>query len=153
MDQANDFLAKLEALVEKHPKYKLEAYSFLLSGLNDTIRKLPAPRHVTGQELCEGLRAFALDQYGPLARLVLEHWGIAVTRDFGEMVFILIGEGLMSKTDEDSVSDFEGVYDFKDAFEKKYEIDLENLNFSLKPEEDGDDETDSQGADHVSGDS
>ncbi|HNV87000.1 MAG TPA: hypothetical protein PKL97_08595 [Candidatus Omnitrophota bacterium] len=150
MDQANDFLAKLEAIIEKHPKYKLEAYNFLLSGLNYTIRKLPAPRHVSGQELCEGLREFALDQYGPLARLVLEHWGVTTTRDFGEMVFILVGEGMMSKTEEDSVSDFDAVYDFKEAFEKKYEIDLENLDFSLKPETD---EEDSEGPEDVSGDS
>jgi len=131
MDQNNEFLAKLERIIEKYPGYKLEAYNFVLSGLSYTVRKLPKPRHVTGTELSRGLRAYALDQYGPLARSVLEYLGIKETRDFGVIVFILVEAGLMSKTKEDSIKDFENVYDFKEAFDGKYEFDLDDLDLTI----------------------
>ena len=77
------------------------------------------PRHITGQEFCDGIRRYAIDQYGPLARTVLEYWGIHETLDFGKIVFALVDIGLMRKTEEDSLDDFKGVYDFKTAFSTK----------------------------------
>ncbi len=135
MEEINNFIAKLQAITEQNPKYKLEAYSFMLAALNYTIGKLEKHRHVTGQELCGGIREFALDQYGPLSCLVLEYWGITKTRDFGEIVFTLVEAGLMSKTDQDSVSDFDQVYDFKKAFKKGPEINLDDLDTEWNKEE------------------
>lgn len=122
------FIAKLQAIAEENTKYKLEAYSFLLAALNYTIGKLKEHRHVTGRELCEGVREFAMDQYGPLSSLVFEHWGITKTRDFGEIVFTLVEAGLMSKTDQDSISDFENVYDIKEVFKKTPDLKLDDLD-------------------------
>lgn len=137
MDQQNEYHDRLDAILEKHPQYKLEAYNFVLSGLSYTVKKLPKARHVTGKELCAGLRDYAFDQFGPLARMVLEHLGINETRDFGEIVFILVDAGLMSKTEEDSVRDFDRVYDFDEAFDKKCVIDVDDLDLSIGKDESG----------------
>ncbi len=72
--------------------------------------------HVTGQELCLGLRDLAIKRYGLLARTVLDHWNVKSTSDFGNIVFALIDVGVLRKNDEDSLDDFIGVYDFEEAF-------------------------------------
>jgi len=120
MEEMERMLKKIEGILEKETNYKFEAYSFVMAGLHDTVSKLSRPRHVTGRELCEGLRDYALEQFGPLARTVLEYWGIRSTKDFGKIVFLLIETELLKKTEEDSVHDFEKVYDFDQAFQ--YEI-------------------------------
>ena len=120
MEETAKILKKIEKILEQDPSYKFEAYSFVMAGLHYTVSRLPKPRHVSGHELCEGLRGYALEQFGPMARMVLEYWGIHTTLDFGKIVFHLIEAELLKKTDEDSAKDFEKVYDFKEAFQ--YEI-------------------------------
>ena len=83
-----------------------------------------AEKHVTGQQLCEAIRQYAIDQYGYMARPVLSSWGINVTGDFGEIVYNLIGIGLMKKSAGDRREDFDNVYDFEDAFQRAFEITL-----------------------------
>ena len=80
--------------------------------------------HVDGEDLCWGLRELALEHWGLLAPVVLRHWGIRSTRDFGKMVFALVEHGVLQKQAEDDVRDFEDVYDFETAFVKSYKIDL-----------------------------
>lgn len=77
----------------------------------------PRERHVTGQELCEAMRQYSLQQYGLLARCVLDHWGIRSTSDFGEIVFNLIEIGQMRKTDQDRREDFDEVFPFDELLE------------------------------------
>jgi uncharacterized repeat protein (TIGR04138 family) len=81
---------------------------------------LEEPRHISGQELADGVRKLALEQYGPMARTVLEHWGIHSTKDLGEIVFTLVDMGLLTKRDEDSQEDFHDVFDFEEVFELDY---------------------------------
>ena len=102
----------------------MEALHFVREGLNYTVHRMhedPAAvddfdRHVSGQQLCMGLRDFAIRQYGMLAPTVLGHWGIQRTDDFGRLVFAMIDAGVMSKTPDDSFEDFRSVYDFAEAF-------------------------------------
>ena len=63
-----------------------------------------------------GRREYALKEYGPVAKRVLSEWGINECIDFGHIVFNLVNEGLLGKTDEDSIEDFSGGYDFTEAF-------------------------------------
>ena len=77
-------------------------------------------RHVSGQELLEGIRQFALQQFGPMAITVLEEWGIRNCKDFGEIVFNMVESGLLAKTEKDTRDDFQIGYDFTDAFRKPY---------------------------------
>ena len=83
-----------------------------------------AERHVTGQQLCEAIRRYALDQYGYMARPVLSSWGINAPGDFGEIVYNLINSGLMKKSSGDRREDFNDVYDFEEAFQRTFEITL-----------------------------
>lgn len=75
-----------------------------------------SPRHVTGQQMCEAVRIFALEEYGLLARSVLREWGIRSTHDLGEIVYHLIQLGWMSKTPTDRPEDFDNVFDFDTEF-------------------------------------
>ncbi len=107
-------------ICRRHPKYGENAFYFVLDALHRRIRGLDTPRHVTGEELAESARLLALDRFGPLARTVLEHWGIQSTADIGEIVFLLIDHGVLTKQDSDSLEDFDGLYSFEQAFEAEY---------------------------------
>lgn len=111
-------------ILNKDKRYNPEAYSFIMASLDYTIKRLGRKGHITGQELSEGIRDYAIEQFGPLARIVLEKWGIKSTDDFGEIVFNLIDSGLLGKTEEDRKEDFHNRYDFKEAFDKgcKYSL-------------------------------
>ena len=109
--------------LEKHArsgKYCLAAYDFVLRGLDQTIRALPEVRHVSGQELMEGLQAFAKEQFGPMAKHVLNSWQIMRTEDFGEIVFELVDQGILRKTEDDRLEDFADRFDFDEVFERNY---------------------------------
>ena len=110
----------LDEILEKDPRYAKEAYIFVLDSLRTLIESLQEARHVNGRELSEGCRRRALELYGPMARTVLEYWGINSTEDFGEIVFNLIEAKQLTKTEQDSKEDFKNVFDFMEAFEKNY---------------------------------
>jgi uncharacterized repeat protein (TIGR04138 family) len=112
-----NLLAKLR---EMDPRYTDAAYLFLLSALQYAIEGLDEPRHITGRELAEGCRDLAIEQFGPMARTVLEHWGIHSTLDMGEIVYVLIECRVLTKQDSDSREDFQNVFDFEQAFERNY---------------------------------
>jgi uncharacterized repeat protein (TIGR04138 family) len=119
----------LEQLVQDVGLYPADAFEFIQQGLSYTVQQVhasltdpKASRHVSGQQLCEGLREFALAQWGFLARTVLRRWNITGTVDFGRIVFALVDAGHMQKTDDDTLDDFKNVYDFRSAFESRYRI-------------------------------
>lgn len=117
-------LKSIDEIVEIVGLYPREAFKFVQAGLSHTVEKIHAEiaddpeanRHVSGQQLCEGLREFALKEWGLLALTVLRRWNITGTYDFGRIVFALIEHKLMAKTDDDTIEDFRNVYDFKTAF-------------------------------------
>jgi len=106
----------LAPILDKDARYTPEAYLFVRGGLDHTVRQLEKPRHVSGQELLDGMREYALKEFGPVAKRVLSEWGINECIDFGNIVFNLVNEGLLGKTDEDSLEDFMDGYDFHEAF-------------------------------------
>ncbi len=111
-----EMIRRITRISEDDPRYRREAYLFVLAALEYTVEQLSEVRHVTGKELVQGIADYARKQYGYLAQTVLEHWGIRNTLDFGEIVFNMIREGLMRKTDDDRKEDFAGVYDFAAEF-------------------------------------
>lgn len=111
-------------ILDRDKRYDTEAYSFIMTGLDYTMKNLGRKGHVTGQELSDGIRDYAMEQFGPMARPVLEKWGIKSTDDFGEIVFNLIDSGLLGKTDHDRKEDFHDRYDFKEAFDKSVKYSL-----------------------------
>lgn len=119
MDQA---IAKLR---ERDRKYAPSAYHFIRRSLDHCLRKLrredaDRPAHVSGKELLEGFRDLALEEYGPLAKTVLEDWGITHCEDVGAIVFQLVGMGVLGKNDRDSIEDFAELWSFAEAFEAPF---------------------------------
>lgn len=114
-------LTDLKRLAEKGgiPPAVLE-FVEKLGGLEGATQR--SNRHVDGEELCWGLRELATKQWGRMALVVLKHWGIQSTKDFGRMVFTLVENGLLQKEPEDQIEDFDDVYDFDTAFEDSYTI-------------------------------
>ena len=119
----------LQEIVGELGAYDVEALRFVQEGLSYAVNKFhgeledpKASRHVSGQQLCQGLREYALARWGMMARAVLERWGISSTIDFGKIVYALIDARYMSRTEHDSIEDFRDVYDFKAAFDADYRI-------------------------------
>ncbi len=114
------FAEAVARICARDRRYAPEAFLFLHDGLLRTLKKIQAKeqksRQISGAELAHGLRAAALEQFGPLSLTVLGRWGIRTTRDFGEIVFALLAAGLLGKTEEDRIEDFDDVYDFEQAF-------------------------------------
>lgn len=124
----------LDEIVDIVGLYPREAYKFVQAGLGYTVEKVhadladdpEASRHVSGQQLCEGLREYALKEWGLLAHTVLKRWNITSTFDFGRIVFALVEHEHMAATDDDSLEDFRNVFDFKTAFDSDYKIECKS---------------------------
>jgi uncharacterized repeat protein (TIGR04138 family) len=128
--QATSFEEILEQILTKDARYHRDAYLFLRDALDHTRKMLekeqkgekiskratPQEKHVSGQELLAGIRELALEMFGPMAMTVFEEWGIHTCQDFGAMVFIMVENRLLKKTDKDSRADFEHGYDFHETF-------------------------------------
>jgi len=119
------FAEALDSIVASDPRYQRDAYVFLRDALDFTTKqqkkiKGATVRHVAGAELLEGVRQYALKEFGPLVITVFDSWGIRSCEDIGHMVFNLIGAGIFGKTEEDSIEDFKNVYDFEEAFVKPF---------------------------------
>ena len=127
------FYKKVEEIVEQKPRYKSDAYEFVMQALFFTQRQLKRQGHITARELLKGIKEFALDQFGPLSHTVLEHWGINSTDDFGNIVFNMVENGLLKKTQDDNLEDFKGVYDLKQEFDRGYRRHLERQIKEEKP--------------------
>ena len=104
----------------REPRFHEHAYLFVLSALEFSQARLTERRHITGRELAEACRDLALQRYGVLARMVLEHWGVNSTADFGNVVFTLVDLGLLLSQATDTRDDFANVFDFHDAFDRDY---------------------------------
>lgn len=113
-------------------RYSRDAYYFLRDALAFTSEQLEKPargkqRHLSAAELLDGFRDYAIQQFGPMARTVLNHWGICSTEDIGAVVFKLVEKGVLGKTDEDRIGDFSGGYDFDDAFARPFRAGKERM--------------------------
>jgi len=138
-------------LLREDPRYTIEAYNFVREALGyaqdvlklgsddaaseenedilpiDPEKSQTPERHITGQQLCEAIREYALEQYGYMAKVVLGKWGLKSTSDFGEIVYNLIGIGWMKKSEHDNRKDFDNAYDFDEAFRQEFRITLPDL--------------------------
>jgi len=110
---------------EKDGRYGKGAYYFVREALDHTLKVLcqegsQEANHVTGPQLLDGIREYALDRYGPMTKTVMDHWNVTKCRDFGDIVFQLVDCSVLGKTDNDSPEDFADGYDFHDAFESPF---------------------------------
>src|SRR5881398_2751225 len=119
------FAEALDSIVTSDPRYGRGAYVFLRDALDFTTKqqkkiKGVSVRHVSGPELLDGVRRYAMKEFGPMVMTVFDSWGVHSCEDIGNMVFNLIGAGVFGKTEQDSIEDFKRVYDFEEAFVKPF---------------------------------
>ena len=116
---------KIGQILRRDPRYTREAYRFIQESLEFTRRGLKRKGHVSCRELAEGVRDLARERFGLMAKTVLNQWGVRATQDIGNLVFNMIAEKIMVKRDADSPEAFSGVYDFDQAFEQDFRIEVE----------------------------
>lgn len=118
-------IAKVEQIIAHDPRYTLDAYAFLHEALvaacapgSDSLTNVRSgdQRHLSAQEVLEAIRQLALRRYGKQAKTVLNGWGVHNCEDIGEIVFNLIDAGLLARRPEDRREDFQGGYNFDEAF-------------------------------------
>jgi uncharacterized repeat protein (TIGR04138 family) len=132
----------LRKLALKDGRYAPEAFQFLYDSLDHAVKlagreQSEGPeRHVTGQELLAGMRAHAIEQFGPLAGAVWRAGGIRDTLDWGRIVFLLVEEGMLNRQETDSIEDFRSGFDFDAAFVRAYQPRLPPELFA-RPEGEG----------------
>lgn len=118
--QLPTFDEAIQIIINKDPRYTAEAYAVVRESLDKSLQKIleteKTARHMSGPELLEGFRTYALEAFGPITKTVLSRMGIQSTRDVGEIVFNLIAAGIFGKTDDDSIEDFDSQFDFDTAF-------------------------------------
>ncbi len=111
--------------------FAVNGYLFVVRALDFLMERIASAsggrRHVTGQELSVAVKDLSLGEFGPMARTVLDHWGIRRTDDIGRIVYDLIGAGLLGKTDGDRIEDFSNVYDFEEELVKKFRFSVDFL--------------------------
>jgi len=119
MDNKENFYNTVDQIYAADPRYKPDSYEFVIQALNFTQNRLKRNGHVASEELLGGIKDFAINLYGPMAKAVLNHWGIRKTQDFGNIVFNMIEKKLLSKTDQDAIEEFADIYDFDVVFSDK----------------------------------
>jgi uncharacterized repeat protein (TIGR04138 family) len=123
--QEINFDEAVEQILARDSRYTREAYLFVREALDYTQRLVGKEtrgqiRHVSGQELLDGIRQFALNQFGPMTVTVFEEWGVHNCRDFGEIVFNMVESSLLARTEKDTRDDFQNGYDFTETFRKPF---------------------------------
>jgi uncharacterized repeat protein (TIGR04138 family) len=118
--QAVQFEQSVFSILKREKRFDPHAYFFLKDALDFTLKRVAEqnggqPRHVTGQELLDGFRDLALEQFGPMAATLMREWGLRKCQDVGDMVFHLIDEQVFGKQDSDRREDFSGSYDLDEA--------------------------------------
>ena len=114
------FDSVIEKIFIKDPRYKEESYEFVMEALAYTQKKYKREKHVSGEEILEGIKELLIKQFGPMTLAVLEHWGVEKTEDFGNIIFNLVQNKILNKTEEDDISVFKNGYDFTEVFDKGY---------------------------------
>jgi uncharacterized repeat protein (TIGR04138 family) len=126
----------VRTIIDHDPRFPPEAYDFVLTALYYTQRRMGMPdkasqaesgreSHVSGRELLEGIRTFALEHFGLMARTVFRMWNIHRTDDFGDIVYNLISASVLTSTPNDRREDFHDVFNLDDALTRGFDIEWE----------------------------
>jgi len=117
---ASDLYEKLGELAERSGRYHWRGLEFVLRCVEHCRGRLSRAGHVAGRELLESARQLAISEYGPSAKMVLNGWGIESTEDIGRIVFLMVDNEILSKTEDDSLDDFRDGFDFETEFVRKH---------------------------------
>jgi len=124
--QCSSFEEAVDLIILEDSRYDRDAYGFVRETLDYAAKMpkktpdTPKPRHITGRELLECVRSYAMEEFGPIAKRVLNTWGIKRTEDIGEIVFNLVNKGVLGKQESDKKDDFAGGFDFEESFVRPF---------------------------------
>lgn len=136
--QQTGFQEAVEKLCREDKRYHAEAYAFLRDSLEATMKRRKKTRkeagsHVGAEELLDGFRLHALDEFGPMSLMVLNYWGVRTSEDVGNLVFNLVAAGVFGKTDEDTIESFREIFDFEEVFVEPFRPEGKPLNAGPAP--------------------
>lgn len=136
--QQTGFQEAVEKLCREDKRYHAEAYAFLRDSLEATMKRRKKTRkeagsHVGAEELLDGFRLHALEEFGPMSLMVLNYWGLRTSEDVGNLVFNLVAAGVFGKTDEDTIESFRGIFDFEEVFVEPFRPEGKPLNAGPVP--------------------
>jgi uncharacterized repeat protein (TIGR04138 family) len=121
---------QIRLLALKDGRFSPEAFRFLFEALPQALKlagrdkSQGTERHVTGQEVLAGMRAYGTQLFGPLAAAVWRSWGVQSTLDWGRIVFLLVDNGLLNRQETDTIEDFRDGFDFDEVFVRQYQVPL-----------------------------
>jgi uncharacterized repeat protein (TIGR04138 family) len=110
---------KIADVARRRGEFRAEAYFFTLDALHTSVEELSVRRHLSGPELLQGVVRLANERFGGEANEILNGWGVSCTRDFGVIIYDLIDAGILSKTEDDELEDFDEVFDLSDALKEE----------------------------------
>ena len=121
----------IEEIAKDDGRYSAMGLKYVHDGLGQIVQKIresrgydPEPHHISGQELAMGLAELSIERWGRLAKMVFQRWGIKCSRDFGEIVYLMIDNEWMTAQETDAIEDFDDVFDFETLFEKQFKFEL-----------------------------
>ena len=125
----SSFWEVVDEIRTRDPRYRREAYGFVMASLGLTVQALPEARlrdpslrHLSGAELLEGVIRLARREFGQLAAPVFEEWGVRSGEDVGRIVFQLVDAGQLSARREDSIADFAQAGELTAALRERLEF-------------------------------
>ncbi|MDA3925623.1 MAG: hypothetical protein PF904_13070 [Kiritimatiellae bacterium] len=117
---------KINQICKKDRRFSVNSYFFIMDALTVASKQINKKEpdhshHLSGAELSNGIKDYALKRFGCMSYTVMDLWGLNKTADFGAIVYNLIAVGLLGKSGDDSIDDFNDIFDFKDMFLKPFE--------------------------------
>lgn len=114
------FAEAVDRILAKDPRYQRDVYGFVRDALDFTVKQQKKSKegvsHVTPGQLLDGIRVFALKEFGPMVPTVFGYWNVNSCEDLGHIVFNMIQEQFLGKHDSDTIEQFRDGYDFHQAF-------------------------------------
>ncbi len=101
--------AGIARLARRYQNYRSEAFHFIcraVAFVNREVMEKHTRAHINSCQLTRGAQQLAINEYGPLALDVLQHWGIKSSRDIGNLVFALTEEKILITSEQDKPDDF-----------------------------------------------
>ena len=115
------FAEAVDSILGEDPRYHRDVYPFVRDALDFTVKQQKKSkegllRHVTPGQLLDGIRLFALKEFGPMVPTVFGYWKVCSCEDLGHIVFNMIRKEILGKNESDTLEQFRHGYDFHEAF-------------------------------------
>ncbi len=132
MPTNKDFAQAVQVVLSRHQRYSPEAYYLLDRAMEFACQEFALEGHLCAEQVYLCYCKLAQMEYGPLAREVLEHWGVRTPSDLGAIVYHLIETQLFKKRDGESQRDFDHLPDLQIVLDRLIADDYNASPFGKK---------------------